>query len=120
MYSALRVGKYQLAESCDATIPPSAAADGNDDDNDKDDVLIRRPIILYEFESCPCCRRVREAASMLSLEVEYRPCPKKSVRYRKAVKDRYGKSSTFPLMVDPNTGATIFRSSDIVTYLFKT
>ena len=35
----------------------------------------KKPIVLYEYESSPQCRKVREACSMLDLTVEFRPCP---------------------------------------------
>lgn len=34
-----------------------------------------KPIILYEYEASADCRRVREACSILDLNVEFRPCP---------------------------------------------
>ena len=76
-------------------------------------------LILYEFEGCPFCRRAREAVSVLDLEVEIRPCPKKGPRYREAVKARGGKSM-FPYLVDPNTDTEMYESADIVRYLFET
>ncbi|MHA7839078.1 MAG: glutathione S-transferase N-terminal domain-containing protein, partial [bacterium] len=41
-----------------------------------------RPLELYEFEGCPFCRKVREALSILDLEVSVRPCPKRGRRFR--------------------------------------
>ena len=38
--------------------------------------LPARPLELYEFEACPFCRKVREALSILDLEVMVYPCPK--------------------------------------------
>ncbi|MDX1817587.1 MAG: glutathione S-transferase N-terminal domain-containing protein, partial [Marinobacter sp.] len=35
-----------------------------------------KPIILYDMEACPYCRRVREVLTALHLDVEIRPCPK--------------------------------------------
>ena len=34
-----------------------------------------KPIIVYEYESSPFCRKVREMCCLLDLEVEYRPVP---------------------------------------------
>jgi Glutathione S-transferase, N-terminal domain len=48
------------------------------------------PIIIYEFESCPFCRKVREACSMLSLPVTFRPCPKDGPTFRPEIKNKYG------------------------------
>lgn len=55
-----------------------------------------QPIILYEFESCPFCRKVREACSMLSLSVTFRPVPKNGRNYRPEIKSKYGNQATFP------------------------
>lgn len=77
------------------------------------------PIILYEFESCPFCRKVREACSMLSLPVKIRPTPKNGRRFRPEIKDKHGESATFPYMEDPNTFATFFESQRIIEYLFR-
>lgn len=72
---------------------------------------------LYEFENCPFCRKVREAFSILDLEAEVRPCPKRGPRYREAVRRRGGKAQ-FPYLVDPNAGIEMYESDDIVRYLF--
>lgn len=77
------------------------------------------PIVLYEFESCPYCRKVREACSMLSLPVQFRPTPKNGRRFRKEIKDKYGASATFPYLVDPNTFSSMFESQRIIDYLFR-
>ncbi len=78
-----------------------------------------RPIVLYDFEACPYCRRVREALTALHLDVEIRPCPKNGTRFRpEAV--RLGGKKQFPLLVDENTGTTLYESRDIVEYLFRT
>ena len=80
------------------------------------------PIILYEFEACPFCRRVREALSQLDLTVEVRPCPKDAVKHRTEVEAMGGKL-TFPFLVDPNTEAGkggMYESEDICRYLYAT
>lgn len=79
-----------------------------------------KPLILYEFESCPFCRKVREAVSMLSLTVTFRPCPKNGWRFRREIKEKYGDKATFPFLMDPNTGAQMFESDAILEYLFLT
>lgn len=78
-----------------------------------------QPLRLYEFEACPFCRKVREALSILDLEVEIYPCPKGGQRYRPEVARRAGKEQ-FPWLVDPNTGVEMYESDDIVRYLFET
>lgn len=77
------------------------------------------PLIIYEFEGCPFCRKVREAVSILSLEVTFRPCPQGERVFREEIKTTYGQKSTFPCMIDPNTGVQMFESDDIIQYLFK-
>jgi glutathione S-transferase len=79
-----------------------------------------QPLILYEFEGCPFCRKVREAVSILSLQVTFRPCPQGEPRFRQQVKTEYGdQSSTFPFLIDPNTGVRMFESNDIINYLYR-
>jgi glutathione S-transferase len=104
-YTVKTIGQgNQIVETCAIDAPPK---------------LNRGPIILYEFEGCPFCRKVREAVSILSLEVEFRPCPQGS-SFRKEIKDQYGDRSTFPFMRDPNTGLEMFESDNIIKYLFRT
>jgi len=77
----------------------------------------KQPLVLYEFESCPYCRKVREALTRLDLEVDVRPCPKGGKRYRPELIARGGKAQ-FPYLVDPNTGEEMYESDAIVRYLF--
>lgn len=78
-----------------------------------------KPIRLYDFEASPYCRRVREVLTMLNLDVEIYPCPKKGTRFRPQVKSLAGKTQ-FPFLVDENTGIKLLESQDIIDYLFKT
>lgn len=81
----------------------------------------RRPaerLILYEFESCPFCRKVREAFTHLDLEAEIRPCPKQGHRFRDECLARGGKA-LFPYLIDPNTGQEMYESDDIVRHLYR-
>ena len=75
------------------------------------------PLRLYEFESCPFCRKVREALSMLDLEADILPCPKNGPRFRPEA-TRLGGKAQFPYLVDPNTGTSMYESNEIVRYLF--
>jgi glutathione S-transferase len=72
---------------------------------------------LFEFENCPFCRKVREALSILDLEADIRPCPKRGPGFRKALRERAGKAQ-FPYLIDPNTNTEMYESDDIVQYLF--
>jgi glutathione S-transferase len=76
------------------------------------------PLLLYEFESCPYCRKVREALTALDLDVDVRPCPKGGRRYRPELIARGGKPQ-FPYLVDPNSGEEMYESDAIVRYLFS-
>lgn len=77
------------------------------------------PLVLYDMEGCPFCRRVREALSALQLDVDIRPCPKGGRRFRPEA-ERIGGKQLFPLLVDDNTGTVMYESTDIVEYLFQT
>ena len=35
----------------------------------------KQPLVLYEYDASPYCKRVREFINLLDLTVEYRPCP---------------------------------------------
>jgi glutathione S-transferase len=74
---------------------------------------------LYDMEGCPYCRLVREVLSELDIDAMIYPCPKGGLRYRPQALDISGVSQ-FPLLVDPNTGAEILESADIIDYLYKT
>lgn len=78
-----------------------------------------KPLELYDFESCPFCRKVREALSALDLDAVIYPCPKKGERFRSTARELGGKSQ-FPYFVDPNTGAALYESDAIVAYLART
>jgi len=77
------------------------------------------PLVLYEFEACPFCRRVREALTELALPALVQPCPKGGRRHRPEVL-REGGREQFPWLVDPNTGRRLYESADIVDYLHAT
>ncbi len=74
---------------------------------------------LYEFEACPYCRIVREALTELDLDAMIYPCPRRGTRFRPRAAELGGKTQ-FPLLVDPNTGVTMYESLDIISYLFNT
>ena len=80
-----------------------------------------QPLILYEFQGCPFCAKVREAVSNLGLDVTYRPCPQGGALWRPMAKELGGKAQ-FPYLVDPNNALAggMYESSDIVDYLYET
>ncbi|KAG5556559.1 hypothetical protein RHGRI_006979 [Rhododendron griersonianum] len=75
-----------------------------------------KPIEIYEFESCPFCRKVREIVAVLDLDVLFYPCPRNGPNFRPKVGQMGGKQQ-FPYMVDPNTGVAMYESDDIIKYL---
>jgi glutathione S-transferase len=72
---------------------------------------------LWEFESCPFCRKVREALSILDLDAKIWPCPQNGPRFRPQAIARGGQAQ-FPFFFDPNTGREMYESEIIVGYLF--
>jgi len=77
------------------------------------------PLELYEFEACPFCKKVREAITILDLDVKVYPCPKNGTTWRPRVLESGGKLQ-FPFLVDKNTGKSMYESDAIVKYLFET
>ncbi|CAL5219441.1 g1272 [Coccomyxa viridis] len=78
----------------------------------------KEAIILYEFDGCPFCRKVREACSLLDLDVLFYPCPKDGPNFRPKAKAMSGKGQ-FPFLVDPNTGKQMLESDAIINYLWN-
>lgn len=76
----------------------------------------QKPIEIYEFESCPYCRKVREIVTILDLDVLFYPCPRNGPTFRPKVLQMGGKQQ-FPYMVDPNTGVAMYESDGIIKYL---
>ncbi len=75
-------------------------------------------LVLYEYEGCPMCRRVREAVTDLGLTVEVRPCPVGGTRFRPEAEELAGKVQ-FPFLVDPNHDVAMLESTDIVEHLYR-
>ena len=73
------------------------------------------PLVLYNMEGSPYCRKVREALSELDLEHVVRNVPKGSPK-RAALVERGGKMQV-PYLIDPNTDRAVYESDDIVAYL---
>jgi glutathione S-transferase len=73
---------------------------------------------LYSFEASPFCRIAREALSSLELAYRLHNVAQGSAR-REAFAARSGRMMV-PWLADPNTGAQLFESADIVAYLNET
>lgn len=86
-----------------------------------------KPLILYEYEASPWCRRVREVLSVLRIDYLSLPCPRETLKMRGYCKDSrfrnemkaQGKRLQFPYLDDPNTGAQLYESGRIMEYLWK-
>ncbi len=76
------------------------------------------PLELYEFESCPFCKKVREVMSELDLEYISRASARGS--HHREDFAREGKKTSFPFLVDPNSGTALYESEDIIDYLYAT
>ena len=76
-----------------------------------------KQLVLYDFEACPYCRKVREALTMLDLDALIQPTPRGGTRFRPEAIARGGKRQ-FPLLVDPNVDAVLYESDAIVAHLY--
>merc|ERR1711879_215522 len=75
----------------------------------------QQAIELYDNESCPFCRKVREAVAILDLDVLYKPTPRGGLKFRSELTELAGRVQV-PYMTDPNTGTSMFESDDIIKY----
>ena len=77
-----------------------------------------KPLVLYSYEGNQFCRLVREVLTELDIVYELRSAGKESPR-RTELASITGGSSQCPYLIDPNTGASMPESVDIVEYLYK-
>eukprot|EP00322_Chrysochromulina_rotalis_P006539 CAMPEP_0115856952 /NCGR_PEP_ID=MMETSP0287-20121206/15322_1 /TAXON_ID=412157 /ORGANISM="Chrysochromulina rotalis, Strain UIO044" /LENGTH=283 /DNA_ID=CAMNT_0003311151 /DNA_START=59 /DNA_END=910 /DNA_ORIENTATION=- len=75
-----------------------------------------QPLVLYEYEGSPFCRKVREAALLLDIPIECRPCPGARTGFASDLAERTGRM-TVPYLIDPNSGVEMFESEDIIEYM---
>jgi glutathione S-transferase len=73
------------------------------------------PLVLYNMEGSPYCRKVREALSELDLEHVVKNMPKGTPKRAELV-ERGGKFQV-PYLADPNTDTEMYESDDIIAYL---
>jgi anaphase-promoting complex subunit 7 len=78
-----------------------------------------RPLVLYSYEGNQFCRLVREVLTELDLVYELRSAGKGSPR-REELASVSGGSTQCPFLIDPNTGASMLESADIIRYLYQT
>jgi len=72
---------------------------------------------LYDCENDPACRPVREALTVLDLEVMVYPVPENGERFRKQLAEMSG-SDRLPFLHDQNTGERLQGAESIVNYLY--
>ena len=72
---------------------------------------------LYDCENDPECRPVREALTVLDLEVMVYPVPENGERFRKQLAEMSG-SDRLPFLHDPNTGERLQGAESVVNYLY--
>ena len=77
-----------------------------------------QPLELWSFEASPYCRLVREALCELEIPYVLHNVGKRSPSRREFVAK--SEKMMVPWLVDPNTGAELFESADIVRYLNDT
>lgn len=75
------------------------------------------PLVLYEYDASPYCKRVRETINLLDLTVEYRPCPgARQGQFSNQLEVQTGRR-TVPYLFDPNTNTGLLESDDQIEYL---
>lgn len=75
-------------------------------------------LILYERESCPFSRPVREALAMLDLDARIKPVPEGSTRHARELAALTG-DTQIPVLVDPAMGVILQDSDAILAHLFQ-
>ncbi len=75
-------------------------------------------LVLYSYEGSPFCRIAREALCELELPYRLKNVPRESPD-REGFVAISGRMQV-PYLVDPNTGAQMFESADIRSYLYDT
>jgi glutaredoxin len=74
-----------------------------------------KPVILFNMEGSPYCRKVREVLCELDLTHMVHNLPKGSAKRAELI-ERGGKMQV-PYIVDPNTGTALYESDEIIAYL---
>lgn len=75
-------------------------------------------LVLYSFEACPYCRKVRERLQELNLVHLVKNAAKGSARRDELA--AIGGSLKVPFLIDPNTGTRLYESDAICAYLEAT
>ena len=73
-------------------------------------------IVLYERESCPYSRLVRETLSELDVDALIKPCPPGEAAHNRELRDVSGKGEV-PFLIDRSTRVSLSDSARIIRYL---
>lgn len=74
-------------------------------------------LALYHYETCPYCRKVREAIDRLGLDVEYRNT-RKERQHRNDLEERGGRNQVPCLRIEREDGTEwMYESDDIIAFL---
>lgn len=87
-------------------MPRSAPANVPSPDQD-------RELVLYKYDSCPFCYRVKVSLDRMDVEVELRDVMVEPT-YRQELRDKTGRTQVPCLFID---GEPLFESADIVDWL---
>jgi glutathione S-transferase len=75
-------------------------------------------LILYQIETCPFSRLVREALSELDLDALIKPCPHGEEVHRRELESHSG-AVKVPFLIDRSAGVELSESALIVAHLYK-
>src|SRR5215471_4946760 len=78
----------------------------------------RELLVLYNMESSPYCRKVREALTELDLAYVCKNAPRGSWAREQLLKE--GNKVMVPFLIDPNHDVKMYESDQIVEYLYRT
>ena len=132
MYESADITEYLFREYGDGRVPwflkqrgfavsTSMLASGFRPKRGRHAVASRQPaqlLELYSYEGSPFCRIAREALCELELPHQVHNVPRRSPE-RPGFVSLSGRMQV-PYLLDPNTGAEMFESSDIRAYLYDT
>ncbi|MFP4633290.1 MAG: glutaredoxin domain-containing protein [Halobacteriales archaeon] len=77
-----------------------------------------QPLLVYRLQACPFCERV--VRLLRELDVEYESYFVEPLHSRRDRVKREAGVRSVPVVVDPNTGATVAESANVVSYVRAT
>lgn len=74
-------------------------------------------LVLYHYETCPYCRKVRKAIDRLEIDIEYRNT-RKEKQYQTELKEGGGMNQVPCLRIEHDNGTEwMYESDDIIAFL---